>query len=137
MGGFNMKRKQGLLIALLLTTVVLLVVGCNSFSTVSNINDLVDLNSVNSIAIVDGSNGNITELTDTEVFKDIIQSLDKLKLTKIDREDSTGWSFAIQLKTDKSIDKLTFIDSHLCEIDGSNYSIENVDSKLLQFFDME
>ena len=132
-----MKKKQGIVIAIIVTIIVLIVVGYNIFTKVNKINDLVDLNSVNNIAIVNGSNGNIVELSDVEEKKGVVSSLDKLKLRKIDSDDSTGWSFAILVKTDKSEVKITFIDKETCSINGSEYSIENVDTNILKFYDKE
>ncbi len=124
------------IIVVIIVVITVIIILCNkSTSDVIEINDLVDLSSIDSIVLVNGRNGDITELFDEEEMKGILNSLHNLKLTKTNSEDNTGWIFALLLTSGNSETKITFIDKDKCKIDGNEYTIQNCDSKLMELFD--
>lgn len=130
-----MNWKKGIII-ILPVVVIVAAIGTYLFRTkVKAVNDLVDLNTVTSITLVNGTTGEETVLTNVNLQKDVIYSLAKLELSKTNWGNSTGWVFALILKTDKSVAKLTFINEYKCkDQDGNEYTVKHMDDNLKQFF---
>ena len=127
-----MNTKKLLAIALpVLTVSIILIVYCVLLTRVNKVSDLVNLDSVNKVVLMDGSNGNYTDVNDEKEMDAIIKSLDKLELKRYHGEDSTGWVFAIILKTNNSEYKITFQGVERCVDDnGNEYIIKNADDNL-------
>ena len=127
-----MNNKKLLAIALpVLIVSIILIVYCVLLTRVNKVSDLVNLDSVNKVVLMDGSNGNYTDVNDEKEMDAIIKSLDKLELKRYHGEDSTGWVFAIILKTNNSEYKITFQGVERCVDDnGNEYIIKNADDNL-------
>ena len=103
---------------------------------VKNVNDIVNLDSVNKVAIVNGGNGDIVDVIDENQKKAIIDSLKKLKLSSYDGEATAGWTFAIILSKDDGEVKLVFQGvNRIYTNDGHEYTIKNVDDNLKKICD--
>lgn len=130
-----MKNKIILSIGIGIFIIVLSFVCYILINKYKSVDGFIDLKSVNSVMVVDGGSGDITEISDQNELHELITSLEKIQLKKVSREKSTGWILKLMLKNSKKNLSLLFIDYDICEINGKYYKTKNSDDNFIEFLD--
>lgn len=84
-----------------------------------------DVSLVESVYIIGGSNGNSVKL-EKEDYQKVFNILQNIKYEKKHFEQSTGWTYCVQVKVNGELIEYVFSENK-CVINNEDYEIDNIE----------
>lgn len=90
----------------------------------------VSRNEITSVIVTNGNNGDMIEGSSEEIDA-LIDLLSPIECKKINREQSGGWKYSIDIICDNTSSKIILISDEICSVDNSYYRIDNKEGEAI------
>ena len=98
---------------------------CVEFYYANNTKNIIlpEKSEIYTVTVTNGTNGNTTTVEESNINK-IYNDLKNNSLTKVDKEDLSGWNYAVDIETNNDTDvHLVFLFDKLLQYNNNTYEI--------------